>query len=159
MNHQSRLKRTFLGREVAVAFAVIVVLYLVRFIRFQPLQIPAYLLIISYDFVEITLPVLTPYYPIAFPLFLYLLAIIGGAVARQLQSDDRTDGTIPRVAGGVSLVIGVISLLFGAFVGGPLVAPTDNPTPLAITSATGIILLVIGWWLLGRPTRRSDVAE
>jgi hypothetical protein len=45
----------------------------------------------------------------------------------------------------------VISLGFGAFVGGPVVSTTDNPTPLAITGAAGIISLVIAWWLLGRP--------
>lgn len=140
-----------------MAFVIIAVLYLIRFVRFQALQIPAYLLIVTYDIVEAALPVLTPYYPVAFPLFLYLVAIIGGAVARLLRSDAREDGAVPRAAGGVSLVVGSLSLLFGAYVGGPLVAPSDNPTPLAITGATGAILLVVGWWLLRRPIGRSDV--
>lgn len=137
---------------------MVAVLYLVRLVRFQPLQIPAYLLIVTYDVVEVALPVLTPYYPVAFPLFLYLVAIVGGGVARWLRSDAREGGAVPRAAGGVSLVVGSLSLLFGAYVGGPLVAPTDNPTPLAITGATGIVLLVVGWWLLGRPSGRSDAA-
>lgn len=138
-----------------MAFTVIAALYLIRFVRFQPLQIPAYLLIVAFDFVEVGLPVLTPYYPIAFPLFLYLLAIIGGALARWLRADAQEDGTVPRSVGGVCLLVGMISLAFGAMVGGPLIAPTDNPTPLAITGATGVVLLVVGGWLLRRPMRRS----
>lgn len=151
------LRRAFLGRDVAVAYAVIIALYLVRHVRFQPLQIPAYLLIVAYDIVEMVLPVLTPYHPIGFPIFLYLLAIVGAGVARQLRTDDEADSAWIRTAGGVGLVIGVLSLLFGAYVGGPLIAPTDNPTPLAITGAAGIILLIGSWWLLGRPSFRSHV--
>jgi hypothetical protein len=146
------LKRTLLGREVAVAFGVIAALYLVRFVRFQPLQIPAYLLIVAYDFVEVALPVLTPYYPVAFPVFLYLLAVGGGAAARGLRADDETDGTWRLAIGGVCLIVGSISLLFGAFVGGPLIAPTDNPTPLAITGTTGVVLLAVGGGLLRWPS-------
>lgn len=148
-----RSRRILLGREVAIAFAVIAVLYLVRFIRFQPLQIPAYLLIVAYDLVEMALPVLAPYHPVGFPIFLYLLAVIGAGAARRVRAGD--DGSAwARSIGGVSLVVGTISLAFGAFVGGPLVSPTDNPTPLAITGVTGIVLLLVGWWLLGRPSGR-----
>jgi hypothetical protein len=150
------LKRTLLGREVAVAFAVIGALYLVRFVRIQPLQIPAYLLIVAYDFVEVGIPALAPYYPVAFPAFLYLLAVICGGVARWFRSPDSPDGTLRRSTGGVALIVGSISLVFGAFVGGPLIAPTDNPTPLAITGATGIILISASWWLLGRPMPWSN---
>lgn len=158
MNARPALQRVLLGREVVVAFAIIVVLYLIRFVRFQPFQIPAYLLIVTYDLVEVALPVLTPYYPVVFPLFLYCIAIIGGAVARWFRPDTHEQWAIPRAAGGVSIVIGIISLLFGAYIGGPLVAPADNPTPLAILSTTGVVLLVIGWWLLSRPIERSNVA-
>lgn len=146
------LKRALLGREVAVASGVIAALYLVRFVRFQPLQIPAYLLIVAYDFVEVAMPILTPYYPVAFPAFLYILAVVVGAAARGLRAADETDGTWRRTTGGVCLLVGSISILFGVIVGGPLIAATDNPTPLTITGATGIFLLVIGWWLLRRPT-------
>lgn len=151
-------KRALLGREVAVAFGVIAALYLVRFVRFQPLQIPAYLLIVAYDFVEVGVPVLIPYHPIAFPVFLYLLAVLGGAMARWGTSKDGNAGA-GGAAGGVCLLIGGLSLAFGLFAGGPIVAPSNNPTPLAITGATGIILIVAGWWLLGRPIPWSNVPE
>lgn len=147
------LRRALLGREVAVAFAVIAAAYLVRFVRFQPLQIPAYLLIVAYDVVEVAVPVLTPYHPIAFPVFLYGLAVVGAGAARVLRSDDGEGRFMRRAVGGVCLVVATISLGFGAFVGGPLVSPTDNPTPLAITGTTGAVLLVVGWLLLGRPMR------
>lgn len=150
MVNQLRYRRALLGREVAIAFSILAVLYFVRFIRFQPLQIPAYLLIVAYDLVEVALPILNPYHSIGFPIFLYLLAIVGAGAARGLRAGVGDDPAWARTIGGVCLVIGVLSLLFGVFVGGPMIAATDNPTPLAITGATGIILLLVGWWLLGR---------
>lgn len=154
----STLGRVLLGREVAVAFAVIVALYLVRVVRFQPLQLPAYLLIVAYDLVEVAVPVLTPFYPVAFPVFLYLLAVVGGAMARWARSEDDATGTWRRAAGGVCMLVGAFSLAFGALVGGPIVASMDNPTPLAITGATGIVFLVGAWWLLGHQSVRSPAS-
>lgn len=154
MGSRPSVRRALLGREVAIAFGIIVGLYFARFIRFQPLQIPAYLLIVSYDLVETALPVLTPYHPIGFPLFLYLLAIVGAGAAHRLRAGDGSEWR--RAIGGVSLVVGSLSLLFGAVVGGPLVSPTDNPTPLSITVITGFILLVVGWWSLGQPGKPTS---
>lgn len=151
------LRRALLGRDVAVAFAVVVALYLVRVVTVQPVQIPAYLLIVAYDVVEVALPVLTPYHPVGFPVFLYLVAVVAAGLSRRLRSGDGTAWI--RTAGGVALVVGALSLAFGALVGGPLVAPADNPTPLAITGATGLVLLVGGWWLLGRPLPAAYAGE
>ena len=142
------LRKALLGRNVAIAYAFIVALYLVKFVGFQPLQIPAYLMIVAYDFVEMMFPVLTPYYPVGFSLFLYLLAIVAAGAVRWLRAGDGERLAWTQVAGGVCLVVGSLSLLFGAFVGGPLISPTDNPTPLAITGAMGIAFLVGAWWLL-----------
>lgn len=150
------VRQAFFSRDVAVAYVVLVVLYLVRVVRFQPIQIPAYLLIVAYDGVETALPIVTPYYPLGFALFLYLLAILGAGAARWLQSGDEDRLSVSRTIGGVCLIIGTLSLLFGGFIGGPLVAPTDNPTPLAITGATGLILLGGGWWVLRRRSPRDQ---
>lgn len=144
------LRNALLGRDVAVAFATLGALYLVRFVEVQALQIPAYLLIVAYDTIEMVFPIVTPFHVIGFPLFLYLLAVVGAGAARAFQPDDETDGVWVRAIGGVFVLIGIISLLFGAFVGGPLVAPADNPTPLAITGATGVVLLLAAWVLLRR---------
>lgn len=159
MDTRLTLKRALLGREVAITFSVIVALYLVRFVQFQPLQIPAYLLIVAYDVIEVVVPVLTPYYPVAFPLFLYLLAIVAASVVRRLGSGKGDRKSSHQAVGGVCLAIGTISLLFGGHVGGPLVVPMDNPTPLAITATTGVILFVVGWWLLRRPTEQFTVSK
>lgn len=145
------VRRAFFGRGVAVAYAVVVALYLLKWTRFQPVQIPAYLMTVAYDLVEGALPMLTPFHPVGFPLFLYLLAIVAAGAARWLQDGAGGEADPMQTAGGVCLVVGSLSLLFGAFVGGPLISPTDNPTPLAITGATGIIFLASGWWLLGHP--------
>lgn len=149
------VRRVLLGREVAVAYAVLVGLYLVRTIRVQAVQIPAYLLIVAYDVVEVALPVVTPYHPVGFPVFLYLLAVAGAAATRRFTADTGSGWGGLRAAGGGCLVVGLISLAFGAMVGGPVVAPTDNPTPLAITATTGLVFLAVGWWLLRGVPKRS----
>jgi hypothetical protein len=149
------LRKVLLGRDIAIAYTILVALYLLKFIPFQPVQIPPYLLIVAYDLVEVALPFLTPYYPIAFPLFLYVLAIGGAGLTRKLRTTDSEQAAWLQTLGGVCLIISIFSLGFGAFVGGPLVSPTDNPTPLAITGTTGIIFLVVAWWLLGHPTIKS----
>lgn len=149
---RKEIRQALLGRDVAVAYAIIVALYALKFVRFQPVQIPPYLLIVAYDFVEVAIPVLTPYHPIGFPLFIYVLAVVGAGIARSFRPDTREDISWLRIAGGICLIVGSISILFGAFVGGPLVSPTDNPTPLAITGLTGIVFLLASWWLLGHPS-------
>lgn len=148
MSPTGTVTRTLFGRHVATAYAVIVALYLVRHVRFPPVQLPAYLFIVVYDLVEVSLPVITPYHPIGFPLFLYLLAVVVGAVTRWARAESGEPPDWSRVAGGVSLVVAALSLLFAVVVRGPLVSATDNPTPLAITGATGVVLAVVGWWLL-----------
>lgn len=149
------VKEAMLGRDVAVAFAVIAALYLIRFVEFHPLQIPGYLLIATYDFVEVGLPVLAPYYPVGFPLFLYLVAIGAAGGARRLQSETEEHGTWTRAAGMACLIVGLLSLSVGVVVGGPIVSPTDNPTPVAITGATGVVFLLAGWWVVSRPSLRA----
>lgn len=155
----STLRRTLLGREVAVTFGLLVVLYLVRVVRFQPTQIPAYLLIVAYDLVEVAAPVLVPYHDVGFPLFLYLLAVLGASATRWLRAGDDATAAALRVAGGACLLVGTLSLLFAALVGGPLIGPVDNPTPLAITLATGIAFLLGAWALLGSSTVGSLGAD
>lgn len=146
MATRKTVRRVLAGRHVAAAYAVVVALYLVRYVQFQPLQIPAYLLVVAYDFVELALPAVSPYHPVGFPLFLYLLAVVGAAAARRAHDGAASDWT--SAAGGVCLVVATLSLLFAAFVGGPLVSATDNPTPFAVTGATGVAFVLAGWWLL-----------
>lgn len=141
-------RKALVGPDVAVAFSVVIALYLLKFVTFQPVQIPAYLMIVAYDVVEVVFPVLAPFHPIAFPVFLYVLAVIGAGVTRWLGFGDGEEGAWTRTAGGVCLVVGSLSVLLGAFLGGPLVSPTDNPTPLAVATATAIGFLGGAWWLL-----------
>ncbi|MFB6251946.1 MAG: hypothetical protein ABEI27_09745 [Halobellus sp.] len=150
VSHQS-LRTTLLGRDVAVADAAIAVLYLLKFVGFPPAQVPPYLLIVAYDLVEVAVPLVAPYYPVAVPLFLYLVAVVGAGAAR-LASAKNSSSALSRTLGGVYLLVRVISLAFSAFVGGPIVAAADNPTPLAITGAAGLCFLGTAWQSLGRPT-------
>ena len=143
------IRRVFAGRQVAFASALIAGLYLIRHIDVQALQIPAYLLVVAYDVVEAVLPVLAPFHPVLFPVFLYLVAVAAAGVTRRLgQHVD--DGSLMRAAGGVSVLIGTLAFLYGVAIGGPLVAPVDNPTPLATLLVTAGMSLLVGWWLLGR---------
>lgn len=149
------LRTALLGRDVAVAYGSILALYLLKFVGSQALQVPPYLLIAAYDLVEIALPALTPYHPVGFPLFLYALAVGGAGVTRLVRTSDGDGTTWPETLGGVCVVVAALSLAFGAFVGGPVISPTDNPTPLAVTGATGAVFLVAAWWLLRHPPGRS----
>ncbi|MGM0399532.1 MAG: hypothetical protein ACQEQY_11170 [Halobacteriota archaeon] len=144
------LRRTFLGRDVAVAYGVLVVFYGLRYVALQPVQIPSYFLIVAYDVVEMVIPLLTPAHPIGVPVFLYLLAVVGAGVGRAFRSGEESGAIVVRAVGGVFLVVAALSVLFGASVGGPVVEPGEGPTPLAVTGATGIAFVVAGWWLLAR---------
>lgn len=146
-----RVRHALIGRDVAVAYGVVVGLYLVRHIRFQPLQIPAYLLIVSYDLVEVIAPAIAPYHPIGFPVYLYCLAVVAAASTRMTRSVDPAARPWRGALGGVCVVIGVLALGFAIYIGGPLVTPSDNPTPVVITGATALVLFVAGWLLLDRP--------
>lgn len=152
MTDADRLARALLGRDVAVAYGVVVGLYLVRHVRLQPLQIPAYLLIVSYDLVEASAPAIAPYHPVGFPIYLYLLAVVAAGASRSVRPAGPGARSWAGVLGGVCLVVGALALGFAALVGGPLVAAHDNPTPLAITGSTALVLFAAGWWLLDRPS-------
>jgi hypothetical protein len=52
MVDRTALREVLLGRSVAIAFTALAGLYLARQLRLQPLQIPAYLLIVAYDAIE-----------------------------------------------------------------------------------------------------------
>ncbi|UWG46682.1 hypothetical protein HSRCO_0384 [Halanaeroarchaeum sp. HSR-CO] len=144
------LRHVLLGRDVAVGFAVVLAFYGLRYVGFPPVQIPAYLIIVAYDVVERLLPFLTPYHPVGFPLFMYLLAVAGASAGRVVRSDEEGGDAVVRAVGRVFFVLAALSLLFGASVGGPVLVPGGRPTPLAVTGATGIALVVAGWWLLAR---------
>jgi hypothetical protein len=150
MVDRTALREVFLGRSVAVAFAVLAGLYLARQLRLQPLQIPAYLLIVAYDAIEAALPAVAPYHAVGFPVFLYLLAVVSAGVARRLTPSTAAGKGLLRGLVAVCLTIGVLSLLLAAVIGGQLIAPADNPTPLVILSVTGAVFLLAGWWLLRR---------
>lgn len=88
-------------------------------------------------------PVPHSIYPVSFPLFLYVLAVSNARITRKLCATDGEQSVWLQTLGGICLIIRLISLGFGAFIGGLLVFRTDNPTPLTITSTTGIILIMI----------------
>lgn len=142
---RSRLRRVLLGPDVAVAFAVLAVLYVAMEVPFPPTQVPGYLLVVAYDLVEVAIPALTPYWPVGFPAFLYLLAVVGAAVGRVV----RDDGGWPASVGTALLVVGGISLLFASLLGIPL-ALRGDVVPGAITGTVGVVLVALGAWLLRR---------
>jgi len=123
------LRNVPFGRDVAVAYAIVVALSLPKFVPFQPVQIPPSLSIVAYDLVEVAAPPLTPYYPIAFPVFLYVIAIGSAGIARKFRSTDSEQSPWRQTLGGVRLVVGIVSLGFGAFVGGA----SDGRSPFVAT--------------------------
>lgn len=153
----SRAVRQFL-RDAAAATAAVVGLYgLGVGVQFGPVQVPGYLLVVGFDAVE---RLAGPFasFELAFATYLVCLGLAGGCVATAARRRGAaTDGW--RVGAGAALaVVGVGSLLFGLWT----LAWAGDPTPFAVTAATGLVLLAAAGWLVGVPgggsgPRRRDL--
>lgn len=134
-------------RDVVVATAVLVGLYgLGQGVQFQPVQIPAYLLIVGFDVLE-TIFGSAEHYDLLFALYLLGLGILGGVIGHLLHGRARKKG-VPSWrfgAAGAFAVVGAFSLLFAlaALLG------TAQLIPVLITGVTGFVLLALAAWLGG----------
>lgn len=139
----SRRQRAF-ARDAVVATFVLVVLYGLLDVPFAPLQIPGYLLVVGFDVLEVTFGSAGPAYPVLFGAYLAGLGIVGAGIAAALRARDGDSAWRLATAGAFALV-GVLSLLFalGVLVG------TGQWEPVAITGATGLVLLAVAGWLAG----------
>lgn len=137
----SEFRRSQFVRDAAVATAVLIVLYLLApVVRIQPLQIPAYLLIVGFDMLEGVFGPVYSFFDVVFALYLVYLGVLGAGVAHTFRSLAESRG-LPAwrigIAGALTIVA-IIGLLFGAMVyDGSL-----RSEPIQILTGTVLVLLL-----------------
>lgn len=139
------LRRGSYLRDAAVATLVVVGLYgLSAGVRFQPAQIPGYLLVAFFDVLEAALGPVETNFELVFAAYLLGLGLVGGAIAqgvRRLAPD--ADGW--RVgAAGAFVIVGAMALAVAAII----LANTDQLVPVLITAATGLAAFGLAGYLL-----------
>lgn len=152
---------------MVAALVVVAGLYaLARLVPVQPLVVPGYLLLASYDAVERAVPFLTPHYPVGFALYCYLLAVAAAGVGRRLRARGTPDGWRPGAAAAL-LVLGAVSLALAAGAYAPAVGSgpnatgaTESPwTPFLIVSGAGAALCALGARVAGYRVRLVRVRD
>lgn len=127
-----------LARDVLVAVAVVVGLYaLAESVRFQPLQVPGYLLIVGFDVIERTFGAAGRFYHVWFAVYLAAIGLVGGGVAQVIRR--RSGDGLPgwRLAAASALaVVGVLALGLAVTV----LAGAGQLAPALILGAAGAIL-------------------
>lgn len=139
----SRRQRAFV-RDAAVATLVLVLMYVLMDVQFVPLQIPGYLLIVGFDLLEVTFGSAGTAYQVLFAAYLVGLGIVGAGIAAAARQFDGVSAWRLAPAGAFA-VVGVLSLLFALAV----LVGTDQLEPVAITGATGLVLLALAAVLAG----------
>ncbi|WP_416839212.1 hypothetical protein [Haloferax sp. DFSO52] len=144
----NRTPRVTFARDAVVATAVLGGLFLLGYgIQFQPLQIPTYLLIVGFDFLEGVFGSAGANFDLLFGAYLVGLGVLGAAVAYVVRAASRvTDLPQWRLgAAGALAIVGTISLLFAV----NILVSTTQTTPVLVTGAAGVVLLALAGWLAG----------
>ena len=139
-------------RDVVVATAVVVGLYGLAFVEFQPVQIPGYFLIVGFDMLEATLGSAGSNYDVLFYAYLIGLGVVGGGLGHFLRA--WTDDEVPnwrRGVAGALIVAGLLAFSFALLV---LVGPSQL-TPVLIASVTGLLSFVVAGWVTGMLDRNG----
>jgi hypothetical protein len=135
-------------REAVIAVVVVVGLYgLSSSVQFSPAQIPAYLLIVGFDMLEVTFGSAGAYYPVLFGAYLVGLGVAGAVVVhtfRRWTSEADLPSWRLGVAGAFT-VVGALSLLFAL----SILIGTSQMDAVVITGVTGLIFLALAGWLAG----------
>ncbi|MDS0299396.1 hypothetical protein NDI76_11650 [Halogeometricum sp. S1BR25-6] len=141
------VRRRAFVRDVAVCVAVVVALYALMRVPFQPLQIPGYLLVVGFDWLEFALGSTGERYPFWFGAYLLGLGVVGGLVARLFRTlTVRTERSGWRFgAAGACVVVGLGALAFTLFVSvhaGITSVLITGGTALALFAAAGLLLRI-----------------
>lgn len=148
--------KTSFVREAVVSMLVVVGLYGLTGVQFQPVQIPGYLFIVEFDMLEVTFGSADEYYYVLFAAYLLGLGLAGAVLVHILRT--RTPETVPSWRLGVAgalIVVGTLSLLFALVV----LFGSSQFTPVLITGATGLILLALAGWFVGLFEGENPVAS
>jgi hypothetical protein len=143
------------ARDVVVATVVVVGLYGLAFVRFQPIQIPGYLLMMGFDMLETAFGSAGANYDVLFYVYLVGLGVVGGALSHFLRTwtGDGVPGWRRGVAGAF-LVTGLLAFSFALTV----LVGSSQLTPVLITGATGLVSFAVAGWLTGAVGGEGTVA-
>jgi hypothetical protein len=123
-------------------------------VQFQPAQIPAYLLIVGFDMLEVVFGSVGTYYNVVFATYLFGLGVVSAVIARVLRKQaDKTD--IPRwrfSVASVLVVVGGFALFFMLFI-----SLWAGLISVLITGTTALVLLGLAGWLTGWLEIRTPV--
>lgn len=146
LHRSSGLDSVFL-RDALVATGALVALYVVgRGVGVQALQIPAYLLIVGFDLMEVVFGSAGRLYYVLFGAYLVALGLCGAAIAAAVRRV--ADGTsLPawRIGlAGALAVVAVLSLAFAA----AMFLTSSQWEPVETTGVAGVVLLVLAGLLV-----------
>jgi hypothetical protein len=142
-------------RDVVVATSVVIGLYGLAFVEFQPVQLPGYFLIVGFDILEATVGSAGSNYEVLFYAYLIGLGVVGGGFGHLFRAwtDDGVSGWRRGVAGAL-VVTGVLASLFALLV----LVGSSQLTPVLIAGATGLVSLAMAGWLTGAVSGKGIVA-
>jgi hypothetical protein len=143
---QFPIRRTLFGKETGIALAVLLLLYGMAYaIPVPPFQLPGYLLMIGFDFIDPFLPPVGAVgYEVLFGVYLYGLAVIIGAISRGVRDrgdsgraiDDETNGRATNIAYPTAISLILIALLAIGIGILPAIAPPTVETGQCSGSAS-----------------------
>lgn len=147
-------------RDAIVAALTVVGLYgLGQGVQCQPLQILGYPFIVGFDVLEVAFGSAGTNYDVMFGMYLLGFGVLGAAVAHVLRKRvGETDVPGWRFgAAGALVVVGALSLSFALNV----LLGSGWVTPVVVTGATALALLVVAGWLIGLfgPTAAEKARE
>ena len=140
-------ERSFVRDAIVATLTIVGVYGLGQGVQFQPVQIPAYLLIVGFDVLEAVFGSAGRSYDVLFAAYLLGFGVVGAAVAyalrRRVGETDVPDWRFG--AAGALVVVGALSLAFAlnVLLGG------GGVTPVLVTGATAVVLLAVAGWLVG----------
>lgn len=141
----NRRRSVSFTRDVVVATAVVVGLYGLAFVEFQPVQIPGYLLIVGFDTLEAAFGSAGSNFDVLFYAYLVGLGLVGGVLGHLLRTwTDDVPGWRLGVAGAL-VVAGLLALSFALMV----LVGSSQLTPVLIAGVTGLVSFAMAGWLAG----------
>lgn len=138
------------GKGFVASTAGIAALYgLFEFVPVLPFVIPGYLLIVGFDFLEVTFGSTGSFYPVFFALYIVALGFVGGLFAHAVRAAAEAVD-IPAWRLGLAAgfaIVAVIAFLFAAMI----YSGTSQTEPVRITGAAGVVLLVLALLIADGP--------
>lgn len=142
--------RSAFGRgSIASTLGIAGMYALSEFVAVRPFVLPGYLLIVGFDFLEATFGSAGSFYPEFFALYIVTLGFVGGLFAHAVRAAATAVDILAWRLGlaAAFTIVAVIAFLFAAMI----YSGTSQTEPVRITSATGVVLLVLALLIADGP--------